>query len=251
MVRILGLENKYESRFRPCAEMETESNKFDSNTQKSEAQQTQRNKDRSCTWPKGTIVSEQQGITEQIEVGMMMVSQMTSVAFELKILSSNGRAKRAPRLACLVGRKRKRGRKNGTNSNYSRQRESNSRLLGIGSGTRLRPTMSDYPTNSYRLTRTKHILGQGCAQSTLTRGLNLRLTLVFRTHVSPATLRLTSPVPVPISYKRRPPTTTAAHHITTCHHIHWQNLPQLAPATTTLLSPAPDRAPRGANPLGR
>nr|GMN74110.1 hypothetical protein TIFTF001_053794 [Ficus carica]GMN74118.1 hypothetical protein TIFTF001_053797 [Ficus carica] len=93
--------------------MARESNKFDSNTQKSEAQQTQRNKDRSCTWAKGTTVSEQQGITEQIEVGMKMVSQMTSVAFELKILSSNGRAKRALRLACLVGRKRKRGRKNG------------------------------------------------------------------------------------------------------------------------------------------
>ncbi|GMN74113.1 hypothetical protein TIFTF001_053798 [Ficus carica] len=81
--------------------MARESNKFDSNTQKSEAQQTQRNKDRSCTWAKGTTVSEQQGITEQIEVGMKMVSQMTSVAFELKILSSNGRAKRALRLACL------------------------------------------------------------------------------------------------------------------------------------------------------
>ncbi|GMN59804.1 hypothetical protein TIFTF001_028898 [Ficus carica] len=30
----------------------------------------------------------------QIEVGMKMVSQTTSVAFEVKILSSNGRAKR-------------------------------------------------------------------------------------------------------------------------------------------------------------
>ncbi|GMN53870.1 hypothetical protein TIFTF001_022999 [Ficus carica] len=132
MVRILGLDNKYESGFHSCEEMETESNIFDSNTQNTEARQTQRNKDRSCTWARGTTVNRATGnhrtgeegatsravghsgdntqvqialdllhsnpiliycATVQIEVRMKMAIQTPSVEFELKILSSNWRAK--------------------------------------------------------------------------------------------------------------------------------------------------------------
>ncbi|GMN56125.1 hypothetical protein TIFTF001_025244 [Ficus carica] len=124
MVRVLGLDNKYESGFHPCEEMET----YKWLKKNTEARQTQRIKDRSCTWARGTTLNRATGnhrtgeegatgwaigyngdntqvqfsldllhsnpiliycATVQIEVRIKLVIQRPSVEFELKILNSN------------------------------------------------------------------------------------------------------------------------------------------------------------------